>query len=128
MSGTKDRGLLYWNDIAKQLGGYIDIDWAEDATDRHSTSGFMFSLGNAAIPWSSKKQSTMALSSTEAEYRGATVATCKSIWIKQLLQDLQVVVVDSIPIYYDNISYMQLAKNPMVHARMKHICQNQEKR
>ena len=71
--------------------------------------------------WSSKKPPTVALSSTEAEYRGATVATCEAIWLKRLLKDLQVEVSDSTTIYYNNLSSIQLAKNPLFHARTKHI-------
>ena len=71
-----------------QLFGYTDADWAGSMSDRRSTSGFMFSLGNAAITWSSKKQPTVALSSTEAEYRGAAVAACEVAWLEMLLPDL----------------------------------------
>ena len=68
VSGTKDRGLLYRAGTAAQLVGYTDADWAGNAADCRSTSGYAFSLGSAAIAWSSKKQPTVALSSTEAEY------------------------------------------------------------
>ena len=63
----------------------------------------------------------MALLSTEAEYRGVIVAMCEAIWLKRLLRDLHVEVADLIPIYCDDVSCMQLAKNPMFHARTKHI-------
>ena len=62
------------------------------------------------ITWSSKKQLTVALSSTEAEYRGAAVATCEAIWLKRLLRGLQEEVSDPTTIYY-----------PVFHARTKHI-------
>ena len=70
VSGTKNRVLLYWAGVADHLVDYTDVDWAENAGDRRSTSGFTFSLGSVAIALSSKKQPTIALSSTEAEYRG----------------------------------------------------------
>ena len=63
----------------------------------------------------------MELSSTEAEYRGAAVATCEAIWLKRLLKDLQVEVSDPTTIYCNNLSNIQLAKNPVFHARTKHI-------
>ena len=63
----------------------------------------------------------MALFSTKAKYRGATVATYEAIWLRLLLQDLWIEVSSLIPIYCDNINSMQLAKNPVFHARTKHI-------
>jgi hypothetical protein len=104
-----------------QLAGYTDADWAGNAADRRSTSGYAFSIGSAAIAWSSKKQPTVALSSTEAEYRGAAVATCEAIWVKRLLKELHEEVSEPTVIYCDNLSSIQLAKNPVFHARTKHI-------
>ena len=80
------------------------------AADRRSTSGYAFSLGSAAIAWSSEKQPTVSLSSTEGEYRGAAVATCEAIWLKRLLKDLQEEVSDPTTIYCDNLNNIQLAK------------------
>ena len=69
VSGTKDRGLLYRAGTSVQLVGYTDPDWAGNAANRRSTSGYAFSLGSAAIAWSSKKQPTVALSSTPIQVR-----------------------------------------------------------
>ena len=66
-------------------------------------------------------QPTVALSSTEAEYRGATISTCEAIWLRRLLQDLWVKVPTLILIYCNHIISMHLAKNPVLHARTKHI-------
>ena len=78
-------------------------------------------MGSAAIASSNKKQPTVALSSTEVEYRGVALATCEVVWPKRLLKDLQVEVFDPMRIYSDNLSSIQLAKNPVFHARTKHI-------
>jgi hypothetical protein len=104
-----------------QLVGYTDADWVGNAADRRSTSGYAFTLGSAAIAWSSKKQPAVALSSTEAEYRGAAVATCKAIWLKRLLKDLHEEVFDPTVIYSNSLSSIQLAKNPVFHAWTKKI-------
>ena len=121
VSGTMDYGILYKSATPIQLEGYTDADWAGYKADRRSTSGFVFSLGSGAISWSSKKQPTVALSSTEAEYRGATVAACEAIWLKRILKDLGVPIKDPILLYCDNMSNIYLARNPVFHARMKHI-------
>ena len=113
----KDRGLLYRTGTAAQLVDYTDADWTGNVSDRRSMSTCAFSLGSVAIAWSSKTQPTVALLSTEVDYRGAAIATCKAIWLKRLLKDLQVDVYDLTTIYYDNLSNIQLAKNPVFHAR-----------
>ncbi|MCO5572224.1 hypothetical protein L7F22_025976 [Adiantum nelumboides] len=81
----------------------------------------MFSLGSAAITWSSKKQHTSALSSTEVEYRGAAVAACEVAWLELLVGDLGIQVQRPVVIHCDNLSSIQLARNPVSHARTKHI-------
>ncbi|MCO5563290.1 hypothetical protein L7F22_016929 [Adiantum nelumboides] len=81
----------------------------------------MFSLGSAAITWSSKKQPTVALSSTEVEYRGAAVAACEVAWLELLLGDLGIQVQRPVVIHYDNLSSIQLAQNLVFHAKTKHI-------
>ena len=68
MNGTRDLGLLYNKDSAKECRGYSDADWAGDLDDRKSTSGYIFQMGGAAISWRSKKQTCVALSTAEAEY------------------------------------------------------------
>ena len=121
VSGTMDRSILYKEGAEIRLEGDTDADWAGSVSDRRSTSGFVFSLGSGAVSWSSKKQPTVALSSTEAEYRGAAIATCEAIWLKRLLKDFNEPVDEPIRIYCDNQSSIQLARNPVFHARTKHI-------
>ncbi|MCO5606312.1 hypothetical protein L7F22_060499 [Adiantum nelumboides] len=111
---TLDHAFFYAADVPVELHGYTNADWAGSATDRRSTSGFMFTLG-------SKKQPTVALSCTKAEYRGAAVAACEVAWLCKLLMDLRLQVDREIVIYCDNLSSIQLARNPVFHARTKHI-------
>ena len=103
VSATLDYAIFYGADSELELYGYTDAYWAGSAYDRRSTSGFMFSLGSAAITWSSRKQSTVALSSTEAEYRGVAVAACEVAWLQMLLGDLGIQVYTPVVIYCDNL-------------------------
>jgi len=73
------------------------------------------------VNWNSKKQPTIALLSTKAEYRGAIIVTCEIIWLQKLLSDLGQSMDDPVVIYCDDISSMLLANNPVYHARTKHI-------
>jgi len=88
VSATVDYGLFYEASTKLQVHGYIDADWAGSISNTRSTSGFMFSFGSVAITWSSKKQLTVALSSTKAKYKGAAMAACEIAWLHKLLGDL----------------------------------------
>ncbi|KAJ7560193.1 hypothetical protein O6H91_04G118100 [Diphasiastrum complanatum] len=121
VQGTLRFGILYGRQDDLKLQGYVDVDWARDAEDRRSTTRYVFSLGSGAISWSSKKQHTIALSSTEAEYRATTSATCEAIWLRRILHDLHMVQDSPMVLQCDNKSCIKLAKNPVFHSRTKHI-------
>jgi hypothetical protein len=70
LQGTLDFGLEYVRANGVRLAGYTDSDWAGSVSDRNSTSGCCFGLGSAAVSWFSRKQKSVALSSSEAEYMG----------------------------------------------------------
>lgn len=114
-------GLFYAYGAAIELFGYTDADWARNVFDQRSTRGYCFALGSGMISWSSKKQPTVALSSIEARYRCATVATCEVSWLKVLLDDFGYDLTRPVTLFCDNMSSMQLANNPVFHARTKHI-------
>jgi hypothetical protein len=114
-------GIFYEAKSQLQVHGYTYVDWVGNVLDRRSTSGFLFSFGSGAVSWSSKKQPTVALSSTEAEYRSAAIAACEVVWLQKLLSDLGLLVNAPVVIYCDNISSILLANNPVYHARTKHI-------
>ena len=122
LRGTIDLQLTYRGELL-QLEGYSDADWGGDPSTMRSTSGFVFNIGSGAISWSSKRQPTVALSTTEAEYRAQTGATKEAVWLRQLLQNLapQEQTPHATIIYCDNQSAIALAKDPKFHARTKYI-------
>jgi hypothetical protein len=77
VKATQNYGLFYRADLDLNLERYTDDDWAGSQTNRRSTTGYMFALGSAGIPWCSKKQAIVALSSTKAQYSGSAIATCE---------------------------------------------------
>ncbi|PKU79890.1 Retrovirus-related Pol polyprotein from transposon TNT 1-94 [Dendrobium catenatum] len=100
---------------------YSDADWAGDPASRKSTSGFCTFLGDTLVSWSVKRQSTVARSSTEAEYRALAAAAADTIWLKRLLADFQISHDTPIDLFCDNTSAIALINNPIFHARTKHI-------
>ena len=103
------------------LHAFSDSDWAGCYDTRVSTSGFCFMLGSSCISWLSKKQPTVATSSCEVEYRAAFIATVECVWLKRLMADLSVGQDSATTIYTDSQSAFAIARNPIFHARTKHI-------
>ena len=64
--GTRTHGIFYVAKSDLELVGFTDTDWESDNINQKSTLGFVSMLSDGPISWSSKKQSTIALSSTEA--------------------------------------------------------------
>ena len=68
--------------------GYSDSDYAGDRDTRRSTSGNLFLLGDGAVMWYSKCQTSVALSTVEAEYMALSQATQEAVWLRRLLEEL----------------------------------------
>lgn len=107
-------------DAENNLEIYADADWAGDDRDRKSTSGFIIKLYSSSISWSSKKQSTVSLSSTEAEYISLCEACQELQWIRQLMKDFNEQSA-KITVYEDNQSTLKMLDNEGVKTRSKHI-------
>uniref|UniRef100_A0A2N9GXG4 Integrase catalytic domain-containing protein n=1 Tax=Fagus sylvatica TaxID=28930 RepID=A0A2N9GXG4_FAGSY len=121
LKGTLFHGLHFSSQSSLTLQAYSDADWAGDPTDRRSTTGYCFLLGDSLISWHSKKQSVVARSSTEAEYRALADTTAELLWLRWLLQDLGIDCSTAVPIHCDNRSAIQIAHNDVFHERTKHI-------
>jgi hypothetical protein len=116
-----DFGLWYPKGEDFTLTTYTDADWAGSVDDRKSTSGGAFFLGNCLVSWLSKKQSSISLSTTEAEYIATTSCCTQILWMKQTLQDIKVEYKKPISILCDNTSAISISKNPVMHSKTKHI-------
>ena len=94
------------------LVGYSDADWASSVEDRKSTTGYLFYMNEEgpAISWKSKKQSTIALSSCEAEYMALTACTQEAMFLKMLLSEFEEQPNQCTPIYEDNQGAIALNK------------------
>lgn len=109
--------------------GFTDANWGGDFTDGcgdftdgcKSTSGSCFSVCGNLVSWSSKKQSTVSISTCEAEYVAMSEATSQGLWISQVLRELQLIPDDSFDLSCDNEASIKAASNPCHHGPMKHI-------
>ncbi|GJQ98767.1 retrovirus-related pol polyprotein from transposon TNT 1-94 [Tanacetum coccineum] len=120
MIGTTHLGLWYPKGSGIETIVYADSDHAGDYIDRKSTSGVCTFMGCCLTSWFSKKQTVLAISTTEAEYVSARKACQQVLWMKQVLIDYDVRLYD-IPIICDNKGAIDLSKNHIQHSRTKHI-------
>ncbi|WVZ84641.1 LOW QUALITY PROTEIN: hypothetical protein U9M48_031648 [Paspalum notatum var. saurae] len=125
VAGTINYGLIYPRRSGEKanLIGYSDSDMGGDIDGRRSTSGMLFFLGGCAIAWQSMKQRIVALSTCEAEYvaAAAAAACCQAVWLRQLLREVTGEEPRAPVLRVDNNSAIELAKNPVLHDRSKHI-------
>lgn len=119
LNGTKDFGLIF-KKTGKKLVGYVDADHAGDVCDRKSYTGFVFTLGGSPISWESRKQTTVSLSSAEAEYVALSEGCRESAFLSALLTELTGII-EAVELFSDSQSAIQIAENPIHHRRTKHI-------
>ncbi|XP_050460197.1 uncharacterized protein LOC126856068 [Cataglyphis hispanica] len=128
-------GKVHWNAAKRVLRylkgtkseipliGFVDADCGGNVDDRVFYTGFVFKLANTAITWKARKQKSIALSSTEAEYMALTKAAKETVYLRNLLEEMCYMERQSKPItiYCDNQGAQKLMLNPMYHSRTKHI-------
>jgi hypothetical protein len=113
-------GLWYPKGAHFELIDYSDADYVGCKVDRKSTSRTCQFLGRSLVCWSSKKQNSVALSTTEAEYVAAGSCCAKLLSMRQTLKDYGYTL-NHVPLLSDNESAIKITYNPCEHSRTKHI-------
>lgn len=121
LKATKDMQLKLKSSGTQELMGFSDANWAEDRHDRKSNSGYVFMLFGGIISWACRKQSCIALSSTEAEYIALSEACQEVIWLKKLCGEFEINVSTSTKIFVDNQSAAKMSENQKFSNRTKHV-------
>ncbi|KAJ9520604.1 hypothetical protein QJQ45_007493 [Haematococcus lacustris] len=121
VADTAAMGLMYG--ASAGLVGFCDADFAGDTDTRRSTTGHVFMLHGGAVSWSSRRQPTVAASTTESEYMACSAAGKEGLWLRGVLADLSLgsAVVQPVTIMCDNEAALTLVKHPIASARSKHI-------
>lgn len=143
LKGTKEKGITYrrgsgnsavelkaysdfqFNGPSKRsqvkLEAYSDADWGGDKDTRRSHTGAVLFLAGGPVAWISKKQSSVAMSSAEAEYMAASLTCREVLWVRYILAGLGFKQQQATPIFEDNSACIQMSKNPVQHNKTKHI-------
>ncbi|XP_019158353.1 PREDICTED: uncharacterized protein LOC109155079 [Ipomoea nil] len=119
--GTMDYGLRLSPSLSTDIHAFSDSDWAGCPVDRKSTSGYAVFIGSNLVSWVSRKQRTVARSSTEAEYKGLADVCAEVTWVVSLLRELGLHSGAPATLWCDNLGATYLCANPMFHARTKHV-------
>jgi hypothetical protein len=117
---TPDIGLWYSASFSLALHGFSDADFAGCRLDRKSTYGTCQFLVSSLVSWSSHKQSSVAQSTTEAEYVAAASCCSQLLWITYSMSDIGEEYTH-VPLQCDSTSVISVAKNPVLHSKTKHI-------
>lgn len=124
LKGTIDQRLIYGpvkKESPELFEAFSDADHAGNPDSGRSTTGMVITMGTGAVSWSSRLQSIVALSTTEAEYVAACTAGQEILWLRNFLGSLGYKFDAPSTLYMDNQSAVQVAKNPEHHGRMKHL-------
>nr|GEU71133.1 copia protein [Tanacetum cinerariifolium] len=118
--GTTHLGLWYPKRTGIETIVYADSDHAGYYVDRKSTSGVCTFIECCLTSWFDKKQTALAISTTEAEYLSAGKACQQALSMKQALIDYDIRI-DGVSIMCNNKCTIDLSKNPVQHSKTKHI-------
>ena len=121
LKSSPGKCLLYTKQENMQVECYIDADWAGSLDDRRSTSGYCTFVGGNLVAWRSKKQSIVARSTAEAEFRAMAYGVCELLWLKILLTELRLFKHEPLMLYCDKKAAIDIANNPVRHDRTKHV-------
>ncbi|XP_019196305.1 PREDICTED: uncharacterized protein LOC109190285 [Ipomoea nil] len=121
VKGTLDYGLRLSASSSSNIHVFSYSNWVGCLVDRKSTSGYAVFLGSNLISWLSRKQRTVARSSTEAEYKGLATVSAEVTWVVSLLRELGLHSGHPATLWCDNLGATYLTANPVFHARTKHV-------
>jgi len=124
LRGTYDRCLTY----SKQAGlrhntlwGWVDSDWAADKETRRSHTGYVLMLNGGAISWKSRRQSSVSLSTSEAEYVAASQCAQEVVYLREILRECHFEQTEPTTVYEDNRACLLMSENPVSRERSRHI-------
>ena len=121
LKGSPGKGIIFKKSYDRQIEVFTDADWGGNVNDRRSTSAYCTFVWGNLVTWRSKKQHVVSRSSAEAEFRAMAQGVCEGIWLKRILEELNMEMKTPMKLYCDNKSAISIAHNPVQHDRTKHV-------
>lgn len=121
VSGLPFLGIMLRPSLSTIVEAFSNADWAGDASDQRSHGGFVVYYGGNIVSWRSKKQATVARSSTEAEFKSLTDDTAEVIWVTEVLRELGAPTSGQSTVWCESSSAISLSANPVLHNTTKHV-------
>lgn len=103
------------------IAGFMDSDWGGNCDDQQLIGAYVFRMGDGAVSWKMKKQTSIALSSVEAEYMAMCQAAKEAVWLTGLLNDFGIGLQAPMILFSDNQGALALTHTPVFHLQSKHI-------
>jgi hypothetical protein len=113
LKNAPGKGLIFRKNEHLNIEGYCDSDWASCPDDRKSTSEYCMFVGGNLVSWKSKKQTVVARSTAETEYRAMALDVAEMMWLRAMLVELKVDQRAQMKLWYDNKSVISIANNPV---------------
>jgi hypothetical protein len=121
LKGCPGRGVFFRKRGHMRVEVHTDADWAGCLDERKFTSGYCAFVGDNLVSWRIKKQSVVARSTAETEYKAMAHGVSKRLWLRRLLMELGLLEDKPIMLYCDNKAAINIANNPIQHDRTKHV-------
>ncbi|KAG7559745.1 Reverse transcriptase RNA-dependent DNA polymerase [Arabidopsis thaliana x Arabidopsis arenosa] len=124
LKNSPGQGILLRANTPLILTAWCDSDHGACPLTQRSLTGWFIQLGDSPLSWKTRKHDVVSRSSAEAEYRAMANTVSELLWLRELLPTLGVEVTAPITLYYDSLSAIMLAANPVFHARTNHVCRD----
>lgn len=124
LRGTYDRCITYSRPSGARLNtlwGWVDSDWAADKDTRRSHTGYVLMLNGGAISWRSRRQDSVSLSTSEAEYIAASQCGQEVVYLREILRECLYEQTEETLIYEDNRACILMSENPVSREKSRHI-------
>lgn len=119
--GTQKLGIILRKAIDFGITAYCDADWVDDTIDRRRKTWLLIYLGGSLVNRGSRKQESLARSSTKAEYMAIATTTQEVESVRAILVELGVQVPRPILILTDNLGASFITKNLIDHSKTRHV-------